>query len=70
MNKEILKDAIACSGMTMTSIAEKMGISRESLYNKANGSSEFSVSEINRFCEALHLDNDSRDAIFFSKKSE
>lgn len=67
MNKDLLKDAIKQSGITMTALAGKIGITREGLYNKVEGKTEFTVSEINSVCAALHLDSGSRDAIFFSK---
>lgn len=70
MNKELLKEAIQQSGITITALASKMGISREGLYNKINGQTEFTVSEINGVCDALRLDSSSRDAIFFSNFSE
>ena len=51
----------------MTNMAKKIGISRESLYNKLEKKSEFSVSEINSIQQILHLTNSARDVIFFGK---
>lgn len=62
-----LNEAIDNSGISITAIAEKMGVSRGSLYNKISGNTEFSVSEIVGFCNALRLTADERDAIFFTK---
>ena len=65
LNSNSLKKAIEDSGMTMTALARIIGISRESLYNKVDRRTEFTASEICRMSNALHLSNESRDAIFF-----
>lgn len=65
---EKLKEVIDKSGMTMKAIAEKSGIIRETLYNRLAGKGEFTASEIVGLTNALHLDNDQRDAIFLQSK--
>ena len=65
---ERLKEVIEKSGMTMKAIAEKSGIIRETLYNRLAGKGEFTASEIVGLTNALHLDNDQRDAIFLQSK--
>lgn len=60
-----LQDAIMDSGITMTALAKKIGVSRETLYNKVNGNTEFTASEINNLCNAIHIDAMTRDSIFF-----
>lgn len=67
---EMLKTAIADSGMTMVSISEKAGIKRETLYNRLNGIGEFTASEIVGLSDALHLKNADRNRIFFARKVE
>ena len=67
LKPELLREAIDDSGITMTNMAKKIGISRESLYNKLEKKSEFSVSEINSIQQILHLSNSARDVIFFGK---
>lgn len=64
---QMLRDAIKESGVTLTYISEKMGIARESLYNKLNGSSEFKASEIAKLSSLLHLSVETREQIFFAK---
>lgn len=59
-----LKVKIDDSGMTMMSIAEKSGIVRETLYNRLNGTGEFTASEIIGLTKALHLSTKERDRIF------
>ena len=62
----LLKAKISESGKTMTFIARKLGISRESLYLKINNSHEFKASEIETLKNELSLTNKERDAIFFN----
>lgn len=64
MNKQLLKDSIKDSGMSVTAIAKKSGIVRETLYNKIE-SGNFYASEIIALSRALRLTREERDAIFF-----
>lgn len=64
MNKQLLKDSIKDSGMSVTAIAKKSGIVRETLYNKIE-SGNFYASEIIALSRALRLTHEERDAIFF-----
>lgn len=63
---DLLKDKIDASGMTMTSIAEKAGMVRETLYNRLNGNGEFKASEITSLTHVLSLTKDERDKIFLT----
>ena len=62
-----LKEKIKDSGMTMTAIASKSSMSRETLYNRLNGDGEFKASEISALTKILHLSKDERDQIFFAE---
>ena len=65
---ELLKEKIKDSGMKITSIAEKTGILRETLYNRLNGKGEFTASEIISLSDILRLSKTDRDKIFLSPK--
>lgn len=65
-NSELLKKEIKNSGMTMTAIAKKTGISRGTLYNKLNKIESFTASEIVSLSDALHMSKEKRDKIFLS----
>ena len=69
-NSEKLNRVISDSGMTITSIASKLGITREGLYKKLNNDTEFKASEISKMQAILHLSNEKRDEIFFAKEVE
>lgn len=65
-NKELLTDEIAKSGLKITFIASKLGITREGFYKKINNETEFKASEVARLQEILNLSNRKRDEIFFA----
>ena len=65
---ELLKNIIENSGMTMSSVASKSGIVRETLYNRLNGIGEFTASEIVGLSKALRLSINERDQIFLNEK--
>ena len=62
----VLHDIIKESGMTITAIATKSGITRETLYNRMKGVGEFTASEIQGLTNTLRLSKDQRDDIFLS----
>lgn len=65
---ELLKNKIESSGMTMSFVAKKSGIVRETLYNRLNGIGEFTASEIVGLSKTLRLSVDERDQIFLNEK--
>lgn len=69
-NSNMLSTAIAESGITVTAIARKLGITREGFYKKLNNETEFKASEIKSMQDILNLSNKRRDAIFFANKVE
>ena len=68
INTKLLEKKISDSGMTMVSLAEKTGISRESLYNKLKENTEFKASEIFSLSKVLRLSTRERYAIFFDSE--
>lgn len=68
LNAELLQKKIANSGMSITFISKKVGIARETLYNKINGKSDFSATEIVALTELLRLTRAERDKIFLDGK--
>lgn len=68
VDMERLKSELNASGMTMTAIAEKSGISRETLYNRLKGIGEFTASEIVGLSYTLHFSASDVRKIFLSNK--
>ncbi|WP_303916721.1 helix-turn-helix transcriptional regulator [Subdoligranulum variabile] len=60
-----LRDAIQASGLKISFLAEKMGISRQALQQKIDNDSEFKASEIAALAGLLGLDIPEKEAIFF-----
>lgn len=52
----------------ITTIAEKMGISRQTFYLKMSGQREFKASEIEKICDILRLTDDEKNSIFFADR--
>lgn len=66
VDREKLGKKIKDSGMTISAIAEKSGILRETLYNRMRVG-DFKASEIVSLTKVLHLTKKERDDIFFAK---
>lgn len=69
-NLKLLNEEIKKSGKTITHLSKIMGISREGLYKKLNGETEFKVSEASLIVNELNLDNELKTKIFFANESE
>ena len=65
-----LKDVIIEKGFRISWIAIQLNITRYTLYNKINGVTEFTASEIAKLTEILHLSNLEVKSIFFKKYSD
>lgn len=66
VNLEKLVKSIEDSGITMSALARKTGIKRETLYNRLNNSAEFKASEMMKLAEALGLSKEECCEIFFA----
>ena len=66
MNKALLKYEMERRGISASTMAEKLGISRSAFWRKCRGVSEFKLSEIERIIEVLELKDPS--AVFFAGK--
>lgn len=65
---ENLRGRMKSSGMTITAIAKKSGISRETIYNRLKGVGEFTASEIDALTKTLCLTKEEQEKIFFNSK--
>ena len=68
-DSKMLSDEITDSGMTITAIAKKIGITREGFYKKLNNETEFKASEISALQKILRLTNKKRDEIKHQKQA-
>lgn len=67
MNSANLKAEIARAGKTNRSLAARLGMSEQTLYNKIAGKTEFKSSEILILAQELSLSMQSVNEIFFDK---
>lgn len=54
----------------ITTIAEKMGISRQTFYLTMRGQREFKPSEIEKICDILRLTDEEKSSIFSADRVE
>lgn len=66
MDNELLKEVIRDSGIKVSSLAEKIGISRQSLSMKMNGERSFDQGEIMALKTNLHMTDEQFMMIFFN----
>lgn len=58
------------SGLKLSFIAYKIGISVQALINKIEGKTEFKASEISKLCKLLNIDLLGMNVIFFANNVE
>ena len=66
INYAKLKGLMAERGLTVVSLAQKLGVSRQSASEKVNGKSKITLTEAQTIAKALHMDKEERDMIFFN----
>lgn len=62
----LLRDTIEESGLPMTVIAKRSGISREMIYYKLENPNSIKASDVVGFSKALNLNKNMRDKIFLN----
>lgn len=67
MNYELLRSYIKDSGVKVSFLADKIGISRQALHLKVNGLRPFTQSEIMALKIALHMNDEDFMRIFFAE---
>jgi len=64
---ELLKAKVDSSGYKIRFIAKQIGLTYQGFVNKINDISKFRANEIAILCELLKIDDEARNAIFFSQ---
>lgn len=67
MNYELLRAFIRDSGIKVSVLADKIGMTRQSLHAKLNGTRTFTQSEIMALKIALHMNDEDFMRIFFAE---
>ena len=66
-NEKLFRDVVDRCGLKLQYLAEKIGISYQSLLNKLHGKTEFTVYEVSVFQQVTGCCDEIRDAIFYGK---
>lgn len=66
-NETLFRQIVDASGVKLSFLAEKMGISYQALLNKMHNKSEFTVFEASVYQSVTHCTNEQRDAIFYTQ---
>ena len=67
MNHELLRSFIRDNGLKVSFLADKIGMTRQSLHAKLNGTRPFTQAEIMALKIALHMNDDDFLRIFFAE---
>lgn len=67
-NTTRLQEYIRKSGIKMSSIADRLDISRYTLSNKINNKNEFKAGEILGLCDILSIDEHDMKSVFFAHR--
>ena len=66
INTKLLEDKIRESGIKKKFLAEKLGMSRQTLNASISNKTEFKVSHVPVICDVLGIEDHERDRIFFA----
>lgn len=66
INSQLLRDTIDKSGLKLGFIADEMGLTRQSLTSKIDGSYQFKIGEVAKLARILGLSRKDRELIFFN----
>ena len=71
LNRNLLKSAMARVGFTQGALAERIGMSENTLSSRMQGASSFNIDEIDKICDVLSIQsNDEKAAIFLAASSQ
>lgn len=65
MRANLLRSEIIANNMTVTSLAETVDMKPKTLYNKINGTSQFTVDEVVKICDALRINDAAKKCLIF-----
>ena len=68
LNEKALRHKMLDEGCSVTELAKVCEISTSALYARLNGKVCFTVGEITKAVERLHLSPEQRDQIFFARE--
>lgn len=71
VNSNLLRGKIVANGMSQKELAIKMRMSENTLSSKIRGTSMFTIDEVERICDLLHIQNPiEKCEIFLAESSQ
>ena len=65
MKANLLRAEIAANDMTVASLSKAVGMKPKTMYNKMNGTSQFTVDEVVRICAVLKIVDAAKKVLIF-----
>ena len=65
MKANLLRSEIVANDMTVSSLAEAIGMKPKTMYNKMNGVSQFTIDEVIKICAALKIVDAAKKVLIF-----
>ena len=65
MRANLLRSEIVANNMTVTSLAESVDMKPKTMYNKMNGTSQFTIDEVIKICEVLKITDAAKKCLIF-----
>lgn len=66
-NSKKLREIIDLNGYKLSFVASKLGLTRNGLMNKINNVTDFTIPEVKKLCELLHIEEfEEVERIFFA----
>lgn len=70
IDTELFKYRLAVAGLTITDIASLLGISKQAVYKKVSGQTDWSTPEMYAVSDAMKLTPEESKAIFYANKCD
>ena len=67
-NRDLFQEIVKRSGLKMGYLAEKMGMTHQTLLNKLQNKTEFTVYEAQVFMDVTGCSAEERDAVFYAQE--
>lgn len=61
----LLRAEIVANGLTIAEVAEKLGLSRNTMFSRLSGATPFNTDEVILLCEILHISDPRRKVEIF-----
>lgn len=57
MRQDLIRDKMNQKGISVMKLSEELGLSKKTMYNKLQGNTEFTLSEVRELIQILNIEN-------------